>query len=376
MDCPEISVLMSCYNASHFLDESVASVLHQTFTEFEFIAIDDGSRDDTAAILHRYAKRDSRMVVIQKDNTGLADSLNVGIHVARGQWIARLDADDIALPTRLAAQIAFVHSRLQTVLVGSGFIEIDQIGRPVKTHRYPRRHQMLMNNLKGLSRFFPHSSAMFRSDLVRQIGGYNIRFQKSQDRDLWLRLAEHGRIACLRTPLVKVRKHCNSVSHIGGKKVQLCYGLAATVCHLLREHGTPDPSCTGSQIDWYAFYDWVTVQAESTGYVQRREEWSRVRQSFYLAPNKVASVLHLLGSLLRSSAIRTIVREKLSRATLAGALAEAWMRTSAHVTPPSDRKHEVDAVSASAARSRPRPCSAFKGNAQQRSACDTESGQR
>ena len=107
---PAVSVVMSCYNASRFLAEAIESILRQTFTDFEFIIIDDGSTDDTLDIIRTYAQTDPRIVVIEKANTGLADSLNVGIGAARGEWIARQDADDVSFPDRLFHQIEFLRA--------------------------------------------------------------------------------------------------------------------------------------------------------------------------------------------------------------------------------------------------------------------------
>src|SRR5687767_6042714 len=98
---PECSVVMSCYNASAWLSEALDSVLNQTFQDFELIIVDDGSTDDTRKIIEEYAARETRIVSIVKANSGLADSLNVGVARARGRWVARLDADDVCEPERL-----------------------------------------------------------------------------------------------------------------------------------------------------------------------------------------------------------------------------------------------------------------------------------
>src|SRR2546430_2514522 len=105
---PEVSVLMSCYNATRWLHEAIHSVLVQTHDKFELILVDDGSTDETWNIIQSYRDRDQRIVAISKKNTGLADSLNVGIARAKGAWIARLDADDLCEPTRLEEQLDFV----------------------------------------------------------------------------------------------------------------------------------------------------------------------------------------------------------------------------------------------------------------------------
>ena len=131
---PEVSVLMSCYNASRWLHEAIDSVLTQTFENFEFVLVDDGSTDDTWNIIQSYRDRDERIVPISKKNTGLPDSLNVGIAKARGAWIARLDADDVCEPTRLEEQVKFVSKHPEVVLLGTGCVEIDEQGGVKKKH--------------------------------------------------------------------------------------------------------------------------------------------------------------------------------------------------------------------------------------------------
>src|SRR5688500_1611394 len=121
---PTVSVVMSIYNAERWLEEALDSVLAQSFSDFEFLLVDDGSTDGTARIIARYAARDDRCRVITKHNTGLSDSLNVGIERARGEWIARLDADDIAVPTRFEEQLTYLRKNPGVVLLGTGFDEI------------------------------------------------------------------------------------------------------------------------------------------------------------------------------------------------------------------------------------------------------------
>src|SRR6476646_117240 len=102
---PALTVLTSCYNAAPYLVESIESVLKQSFEDFEYLLIDDGSTDESRQILQHFAAFDPRIVFIPKKNSGLTDSLNLGLRRARGEWVARLDADDVALPGRLQAQL-------------------------------------------------------------------------------------------------------------------------------------------------------------------------------------------------------------------------------------------------------------------------------
>ena len=133
---PAITVLMSCFNAARWLEESINSVLKQSYTDFEFIIVDDGSTDNTLDIIYRFAATDSRIVVITKSNSGLSDSLNVGLKIAKGEWIARLDADDVCEPTRLEkqAELAFANSNL--VFIGTGLTIIDDTGNKVIIYNF------------------------------------------------------------------------------------------------------------------------------------------------------------------------------------------------------------------------------------------------
>lgn len=323
---PEISVVMSCYNAADFLAEAIESILQQTFTDFEFIVIDDGSSDSTLDIIKKYSAKDSRIVVIDKKNSGLTDSLNIGINVSRGRWIARLDADDIALPTRLEEQIAFVNRSAEIVLLGSDFIEIDQHGKVIKAQSYPTLHNELVTNLRNLKRFFPHSSAMYRSDLVNKVGRYSPRIVCAEDWDLWLRLAEYGKIACLNKPLVKIRKHSQQVSHDGAGRTQALHALAASVCHFLRSKGTIDPSTCDKDAHWRLFIKWIDLRVRQEMYFERQQEWSQLRQKYLSAGNKNLGAWRLVNALVASKNPFQIIHNKLFSSGIPETLANEWVR--------------------------------------------------
>ena len=163
---PSITVLMAVYNGERWLAESIQSVLDQTFTNFEFIIINDGSDDCSLEIINQFAKKDSRIRVYNKKNSGLTDSLNYGIAEARGEWIARIDADDICNLDRLQKQIEHVRINIDLVLVGSGLVIIDENGQQSKVHLYPARHIRLTRRLSRGSPSFAHSSAFFKLSAV------------------------------------------------------------------------------------------------------------------------------------------------------------------------------------------------------------------
>lgn len=327
---PEITVLMSCYNASRWLQGAIDSVLTQTFENFEFIIIDDGSTDETLSILQNYRDQDTRIIVISKPNTGLADSLNVGIAQARGTWIARLDADDLCEPKRLEEQINFVRNHPDVVLLGTGFVEIDEQGRIVKKHRYPSKHRVLVRNLGRLRPFFPHSSALYRLAEARRVKGYDIRFRRAGDWRLWLTLAFHGRLACLPSPLVQIRKHSGQISHDNNGKRQICDSVAATICYWLQRSNGKGPS-ENVDDEWITFLAWIENRLEELGVFERRKAWADARTAYFTAGNKLTGAFHFGFRLLQSGHFSTLVWQKLFGTSLPKRLAKEWIKRSCAV---------------------------------------------
>jgi glycosyltransferase involved in cell wall biosynthesis len=238
---PLISVVMSVYNGEHWLAESINSVLNQTFQDFEFIIVNDGSTDRSLQVIEEFALIDRRVRIIDKKNTGLADSLNHGIGHARSEWIARIDADDICEPQRLALQFEYAQSQTRVVLLGTGMSEVDDLGHPLATYLYPRNHPELLTNLLEKRRFFPHASAFYSLEAFRRVGGYRPRIKRAEDYDLWLRLSEVGLIACLKSPLVRIRKHGSQISHDDGGRRQILDSRVALASYVLRAAGATDP---------------------------------------------------------------------------------------------------------------------------------------
>ncbi len=325
---PEVSVLMSCYNVTRWLHEAIDSVLAQTLEDFEFILVDDGSTDETWDIIQNYRDRDQRIVAISKENTGLANSLNVGIAQARGAWIARLDADDLCEPTRLEEQLNFARNHAEVVLLGTGFVEIDRQGRSIKKHLYPPEHRELVRHLERLQRFFPHSSAFFRREVAQDAGCYNRLFRKTQDWDSWLRFAERGRIACLENCLVRIRKHSEQISNSATGTSQLVYGTAASACHFLRIYGCLDPSTSNDETTWQEFIAWVDRRMMEEGVFERRKVWADARAEYFATKNGLTDAIRFGTRLLQSGHASALVWEKLFGFSLPQRLAREWMKRS------------------------------------------------
>lgn len=325
---PTISVVMSCYNARRWLHQAICSVLAQTFTDFEFILVDDGSTDGTWDIIQGFRDRDDRIVAISKDNTGLTDSLNVGLAQANGTWIARLDADDLCESTRLAEQMDYLHRHPKVILLGSGFVEVDEHGRAIKSHRYSSRHSTLVRSLERQQSFFPHSSAIFRRDIAQDVGGYNTLFQKSQDWDMWLRLGERGEISCMPKYLVKVRKHFDQISNSTIGRSQRTYAVAASTCHFLRVQNCPDPSNNTDDLDWQKFIDWIDRRVGEKSVFESRTAWNNARTEYFTSSNKVFGGFRFSIRLLQSGNAGLLIREKLVGSSLSEHLAQEWMERS------------------------------------------------
>jgi glycosyltransferase involved in cell wall biosynthesis len=205
---PVISVAMPVYNCEQYVGVAIESILAQTFEDFEFIIIDDGSTDNSLAILRRYEKIDSRIRLIARENRNLATTLNDIIDVARGEWVARMDQDDIAMPQRFAKQLE------QLTATGA-----DICGTWVKffgtADRRILRHPETDEALKLELLFgapFAHPTVMMRTDLVRVLR-YDKAWEKCEDYDLWERAARAGwKMTNVPEVLLKYRQHAAQIS--------------------------------------------------------------------------------------------------------------------------------------------------------------------
>ena len=187
---PQITVLMSVYNDENFLKESIDSILNQSYKNFEFIIIDDGSTDRSLSIIKEYAKIDKRIIGVSKQNTGLTKSLNLGLRLSKGEYVARIDGDDISHPLRFEKQIEILSKETQLELIGTNCILIDenglQIGR--KKYNYPTSYNKIKSNLLSGKSIFPHSSIMFKKSRIKNLEYYDEFFKKTQDFNLFLKL--------------------------------------------------------------------------------------------------------------------------------------------------------------------------------------------
>lgn len=274
---PAISVLMCVYNGREYLASAIDSILRQTFRDFEFVIVDDGSTDNSKQIIERYAAEDLRIKLISRPNTGLARALNDGLAACRGEFIARMDADDIALPVRFETQIAHLRAHPECVIVGANVQLIDPNDLPIGLLEHKQSHEQIDTELlKGNGGALCHPVTMMRRTAVEQVDRYRVHYNNSEDLDLFLRLAEVGRCANLPDVLLNYRRHLESVSH---QKYENQWKLKKQiVAEAYARRGVPMPT------DW-TFTPW---QPKPKGQQMRVWGWAALKAGRRKAARKLA----------------------------------------------------------------------------------------
>ncbi|RKY31599.1 MAG: hypothetical protein DRP67_02325 [Candidatus Omnitrophota bacterium] len=226
MKKPKVSVIMAVYNGEKYLKECIDSILNQTFSDFEFIIINDGSTDKTEEILQDF--KDERIrIVNNKENLGLTKSLNIGLSISKGKYIARIDVDDIALPQRLEKQVKFLDENQDVGLVGTWFYVIDEEGKIIGKEKYPINDAEIRKVLLKGNPFFS-SSVMFRKECIEKAGKFREEFIRAQDYDLWLRISEKYKVANIPEFLCMRRYHPDAITVIK-KREQEKFGKLAQI---------------------------------------------------------------------------------------------------------------------------------------------------
>lgn len=199
---------MSVYNGEKTLKFAIESILQQSFEDFEFIIINDGSTDSTEEIIQSYKKQDPRIKYFSQENIGLTPSLNRGISMAKSTYIARQDADDISYKNRFSEQIKVMSSNPDLVLLGSSA----DIQYPGFKKDWGFFEQEKLNKIVFMQPPFPHSSVMFRKDIAQKLHGYDESYKTAQDMELWMRFAQEGKIGMIDKKLVQITIERESIS--------------------------------------------------------------------------------------------------------------------------------------------------------------------
>jgi len=263
---PAISVALSVYNGETYIVEAVGSILAQTFTDFEFIIIDDGSTDQSRGRIEPIAQRDSRIKFISRENRGITASANEQLSLARGRYIARMDADDVARPDRFEKQFAYMEAHPECVALGSRVLLTDPDGAPLREMPRQLEHDEIDSaHMNGRAQAFYHSSGLYRASALQQIGGYRF-FNNAgmEDLDVFIRLAEVGKITNLPEPLTLYRQHMASIGHANmAKQLNAVQSVMEDAC---KRRGLPPPPTLPPVItppihQQYAKWAWWALQS-------------------------------------------------------------------------------------------------------------------
>jgi glycosyltransferase EpsE len=202
---PRISVVMGVYNTKQYVTEAVESILKQTYKDFEFIIIDDASTDGTSEALKKIAEKDKRIKLFRnKKNLGLTKNLNIGLRKAKGEFIARMDADDVSLPNRFATEVEFLDKHPDIALVGTWADVINSEGKVISDIKYVTDHNAIRRNMTERSQII-HPSVMFRKSIVKKAGFYDEKLRTAQDYEYFARVMSQFKVANIPKKVFKYR---------------------------------------------------------------------------------------------------------------------------------------------------------------------------
>lgn len=274
---PQVTVLIPVYNAERYLLETLQSVSAQTFRDIEILVVDDGSKDSSPKMLADYALTDPRLRVVRQANAGISAALNAGIAAARGEYIVRMDADDIMLPERIAAQVSFLQGRTDLGFCACAMEMIDKNGRVFGQYAgrpgsVAELDAMLADRLPIV---YTHPTVTYRASAVKAVGGYNKLYEPCEDMELFGRLIAAG-FPGIVLPAVLMRYRVHGASISGSK-----------VAHQVR---TQDFVCA-------AFYARRLGQP-----IPERSAYDRMRQSAPLL-ERLRDEAHLRSNVLQRSAL-------------------------------------------------------------------------
>ena len=332
MSKPEITVLMTVYNGAAYLRHSIESVLCQTFKNFEFLIIDDYSRDDSLAIIKSY--KDSRIVVHSNpENKGQSGSLNIGLRLAKADYVARLDADDLAFPRWLEKQLSGFKKNAHFAAISAQAAVIDARGRAVKTLRSPLTcEKVIVRSL--ISSPINHVGSLMRKNVILKYGGYDESFKIASDYKLWSRLIQNGeKIISAPDVLVAIRVHENSLS-----AVEINDANFSETSRILRENIS---FMTEKRIsDDEAALLWKTVYQVSalsdaefkTGVMILEEAYGKLKPSFSI--EKKSAEKFLRNQLLKVYVKRIFSKIRTDRANDVRAIAGGYMRRYGFISVP------------------------------------------
>lgn len=246
---PRVSVLMPVHNGERFISAAIKSIAQQTLGDFEFIIVDDGSTDSTPSIIQHFARIDRRIRTLRLCHSGISAALEAGRAIARAPLLARMDCDDVAMPNRLANQIAYLGRHPNVVAVGGQVQLIDEHEVPLKRGRFPIEPSACRSYFEYGAPFC-HPAVMMRKSALEYIGGYRSQFEPAEDLDLWLRLSRIGDLANLDEIVLHYRVHAATVTR-RGPAANAAASAIAYMIHLYGDDVLPSyKTLSARNLDW------------------------------------------------------------------------------------------------------------------------------
>ena len=200
---------MPNFNNGAYISKAIQSILDQSFTNFEFIIIDNNSTDNSLKIIEDFASSDSRIIIMNIEKRGISNLLNLGLKRSKYEYIARMDSDDIALSNRLQIQLNYMKSRPEIAVLGSPTLIIDENDKFQFISDHPVDEEKLNERIQQ-ENAISHPTVLFRKNTILKAGGYNPQAIHAEDYDLWLRVMKLGKLQNLSTPVLKYRIHENA----------------------------------------------------------------------------------------------------------------------------------------------------------------------
>jgi hypothetical protein len=305
---PAISVVMPVYNAGRHLRLAIESVLAQTFANFEFLVCDDGSTDGSVDVAEGYARADPRVQLLRAPHEGFVSRLNAGLRAARGDLIARMDADDESLPERFERQHAFLHAHPDVVVVGTDYAIIDEDGDLLGIGRHRTEHDALVSKLlAGDLGVIGHPTAMMRRGGVLGVGGYRERYGATEsDLDLWFRLAKVGKLANMPEVLFRYRQNARSITytlrHVQGPLIDELVSAARAERGLAPLAPAPRPQALDEAARHMLWAGWALAEGS------RKAAQKHARIATSLAPGRLQGWCRRAAAMLPLGIPRIAVR--------------------------------------------------------------------
>jgi len=295
MPTSRVSAIITTWNRSPLLKKAIASVLAQTFTDFELLVLDNGSTDDTPEIVKGFA--DSRLRYIKHQPLGISAARNLGVREAKGEFVGFLDDDDEWLPEKLARQVALMDERGVSVgMVYGGFYRIRNTGEIYVEFKPRLRGFALTGYLCGRDPLTGSASnPLIRKSVLEKLGGYDERVKTSEDWEFYLRLMREFEVDFVPLPVVNIREHTGARL---GDRLKDAAETELTVCEKFEDFFKQNPHCHASYL--------LAIGGKYCRVGELKEGRKYLRQAIYRAPFYLIPYLQYIFSLLGSSLYRKI----------------------------------------------------------------------